>query len=208
MKIAMIGRAHAPTAAPMLRQDPAAAPPTAGYELRPGQLPPVDLRSPAGDLVRDRGRDLLAIPGAFSIGWRGGDDVAEVRLSFQDETGAALAKALLEPVVDGVRIAIAVRDVDGEYDGNQVPRTGDLVRSVAAMPGVWDYRYAETSPWTDGRVTFQAINREVVDRLDPLLRNRIPFGTTPDGRERVMYLHWRAGVPATVATSTPRGIAR
>lgn len=199
MKIAMIGSTLTPTAAPMPHHAPAATPPTAGYELRPGQAPPIDARSPAGDLVRARGRDLLAIPGAFSIGWRGGDDVAEVRLSFQDETGAALAKALLEPVVDGVRIAIAVRDIDGEYDGDQVPRTGDLVRSVAAMPGVWDYRYAETSPWADGRVTFRTISREVVDRLDPLLRNRIPFGTTPDGRTRVMYLNWRAGVPAVSA---------
>lgn len=204
MQIAATGRQERIESPPVPRADrPLAAAPRQRpgerqvHDLRAGQVIPTGAtRSPAGELVRARGRDLLAIPGAVSVSWRGGDDVAVVRLNFHDEAGASLGKALLERRVDGVELVVGVWGEKEPHAGDGVGRTGDLVRAVAAMPGIWDYRYRETSPFADGHVTFQAISRAVVDRLDPLLRDSIPFGTAPDGRARMMHLHWRAGVPA------------
>lgn len=168
-----------------------------GHELLAGEQLPADApRSPAGDFVRERGRDLLAIPGAVSISWRAGDDVGTVRINFVDTTGAALAKGLLETRVDGVEIVVGIWQQKEPYAGDVAARTGDLVRAVAAMPGVWDYKYAETSPFADGHVTFRTISRDVTARLDPLLRGSIAFGHTPNGSARSMHVHWRSGVPA------------
>jgi hypothetical protein len=65
------------------------------------------------------------------------------------------------------------------------------VRAIAAMRGIWDARFAQTSQYQHGRVTFSAIDHATVERLDGILRDRLSFGWMPETHTaRFLFLQW------------------
>ena len=151
---------------------------------------------PASDIARRYGNDLLAVPGAFKLSW-GTKHPALLNIDFRDAADARIAAWLYATDIDGVQLVV-------RHDGTPIVPTGHasaseggrLARAVASMRGVWDMRYAETSQFEDGRVTFRTIDKAATERLDPILRDRVPFGWRPDtGEPRWLRLLWRSGVP-------------
>ena len=163
----------------------------------------LDLTSPAGNVVKRYGPSLFGIPGIVSISWKGGENARDVSLNFRTETSRLTGDAILEPSIEGVHLLRKIYGApkDGpapappatpEHD--PAPVTSDVVRGVASIKGVWDYKYADTAPWADGHVTFSTINQSTTELLNPNVRNQFAFGNKPDGTPRTMFVHWRDGV--------------
>jgi hypothetical protein len=157
---------------------------------------PVGGRSTARDVARAYGRDLLAVPGARFLGWAGSDD-SRLFIDFTDEASASIAAGLLEPVIEGVEV---LARVDGRTISSPAHESAgsasNRVRAIAAMRGVWDYRYATTTQWQNGRVTFTVVDDAISARLDPILRDQIAFGWIPDtGVPRYLQLSWETRLP-------------
>ena len=199
-----------PTAVPAPGAMPAAGPPaeiaTAPapspasadvHEVRPGEplpAPGAGADIPAYEFVREHGKALLAIPGVYSVSWSM-RDTSEVRLYFTDEHMAGLATGVLEPEVDGISLVPAMHPAREPYAGGPRGTASEQVRLLAAMPGVWDFRYSIPGRYSNGVVYLDTVSQAHVDALDPLIKNRIPFGLRDDGYMRHMAVRFNVRLP-------------
>ena len=139
------------------------------------QIAAVPPPTPGAGMYNKRGMDLLQLPGVRSLSWGMADpDALDVNVT--SEQDAAFLKALLEPVVEGVRLIVKLEGK--EWTGTPAAYVSDLLRAVSALPGVWDIDKRGISA-IGGRVTIKTINQASIDRLDPLLVDRLDFGTRP-----------------------------
>ena len=82
-----------------------------------------------------------------------------------------------------------------ERAGTPNAMVNDLLRAVAALPGVWNIDKRGIS-MNGGQVVVKTIDQPTIDRLAPLLVDRLDFGTTAKGMQRWIRLAWRAGITA------------
>ncbi len=201
MKIAPIA-APAPSAGSMPVQVPASLP-MSGMPARPQShivevkrgetYHPTGAESPASQFYMKYGHTLLTMPGAYSVGWGYKED--EVYLWMESEAGAALLKGLVEPVVNGIKVIIGIHETGQPYDGPENDNASERARAIAALPGVWDYQHRGTDAW--GQILVKTINQQVVDTLDPLIKDRYTWGYSRGGQQRWMRVLWKPGVPAS-----------
>lgn len=147
--------------------------------------------SPAFQLVKKYGKDLLSLPGVASLGLNPHDGNT-VRVAMVNEYTAAIAQRLLEPVLDGVKLELNLESTGAPYTGTATATIGDCVHAVAAMPGVWNYSYIFTP--TRGTATFRVVDTATIARLDPLIRDHLEVGPDQSGNPRTFDLLWRAGL--------------
>jgi hypothetical protein len=157
---------------------------------------------PATDVARRVGRDLLQVPGASGLTW-GSAAPSTLYIDFSDEATARVAAGLFEPTIDGVNIVARVGDTVVTAPDHESPASAaDRVRAIAAMRGIWDTRYAETSQYQHGRVVFSAVDQETVDRLDAILRDRLTFGWMPETfAKRFLSIQFAVTLPGGSSSS-------
>jgi hypothetical protein len=159
---------------------------------RPAEVPPP---TPAAGLYRTRGMDMLQLPGMHSISW-GMARPDELDLNVYSESDAALLAMVLEPVVDGVKLVLRHGPGRTPYTGPGTGFVNDMLRAIAGLPGVWNVDKRGIT-MTGGRARVQTIDQATIDRLDPLVRDRLDFGTTPKGMQRWVRLAWVPGIPSS-----------
>jgi hypothetical protein len=167
---------------------PAVAPSVA--TARFADVPPP---TPAAGLYRSRGMDILQLPGAHSLSWgMTRPDVLE--LNVYTEQDAALLAMFLEPVIEGVKLELRYGAERTPYTGTPNGYVNDMLRGIAGLPGVWNVDKRGIT-MGGGRARIQTINQATIDRLNPLVKDRLDFGHTPQGRQRWVYLAWVPGIP-------------
>ena len=149
---------------------------------------------PAARLGSRYGLDLLRLPGARTYSWSGADlNTLYVNVASRD--AAAAAVNVLEPVIDGVNLKVNV--IDGRtrtpYTGPASQDIRDAAAAVNALPGIWNHRYNGSR--VGGLISFRTVNESSRDHLDPLIRDKFEWGTTPSGRDRFMHVRFLPGVP-------------
>ena len=165
--------------------------------VRPSAIPPsgapsaprfadVPPPTPAAGLYRTRGMDILQLPGAHSLSWG--------MLNVYTEQDAALLAMYLEPVIEGVKLELRYGADRTPYTGTPNGFVNDMLRGIAGLPGVWNIDKRGITI-NGGRARVQTINQAAIDRLDPLVKDRLDFGVTPKGRQRRVYLAWVPGIP-------------
>ncbi len=132
------------------------------------------------------------MPGITSLSWNY-QDMTTLRVFAANEFAAAIARRVLEPVVDNVQLTLWIDGQKAPYSGTATSSLGDAIHAVAAMPGVWNYSYHFTP--LRGQATFDTVSKATIDRLDPIIRNTLEVGPDQFGNPRTFHILWRAGVP-------------
>jgi hypothetical protein len=150
--------------------------------------------TPAAELYRKRGLDILQLPGAYSLSW-GMTTPNELALNVYTEADAAALAMFLEPVIDGVKLVLRYGADRTPFTGQPTGFVNDMLRAIAGLPGVWNIDKRAITI-NGGYARVQTINQATIDRLNPLVKDRLDFGTTPKGVQRWLALRWVAGIPA------------
>lgn len=158
-------------------------------------MPDSGVESPAYDAMRKYGKALFSVPGVVALSWKGGEEAKELTLRYRSPMYHAMGNAMLEKSIEGVDLLGTIWRGPEKPEPLPVVAVGDVVRGVSGVRGVWDYKYAQTSPYQNGRVTFRTIDKATTELLDPIIKNRLDFGETPRGTKRYMNVSWRSGVP-------------
>lgn len=107
---------------------------------------------PAAPIFKEFARDLLSLPGSIYTGWAI-NAPNEVHLVFESKGDEDLARAVLNPRIDGIDIALTTYvpkaggngGVAGAKAGARLAtpeghlNASNMVRAVSAMPGVWEH---------------------------------------------------------------------
>lgn len=174
--LAASGASTMPLAAPPAAPDPA----------------PVE-RTPAWDLYTKVGTDILRMPGVRSMRLWGAGRPTELGIVAVDERAAAAISAVLEPVLDGVKLQVYVADSQEPYAG-PAGRVVDQISLIDALAGIWNHK-ASFLRRGNGTVTFHATSQSVIDRLDPILRDRWHRGVDANGWAIWVNVRWKVVVP-------------
>lgn len=150
--------------------------------------------TPANELFRKIGGDLLRMPGVKSGRLYGAVRPNEIGLVAVDERAAAALVGVLEPKVQGIDIRVYVGNSQDAYRG-AAGRLADRLAIIDALTGVWGHK-ASIMPRGSGTVTFWTIDQPTIDRLDPLLLDRFDLGVDPRGWKVIVNVRWKPGVPA------------
>lgn len=177
------------------------APAADTIELRRGDDTPVPVpgreMTAAERLISRYRNDFFAIPGVVSITWSP-TKTDFVQLNYRTEADRQIGNLFLEDTVNGVRLLGKLSDWTG---GSPAPdpslwKHQAAIAAVNALPGVWNSITWSMGWEQNGVAQFHAINQATVDRLDPLVRDRIEGPTRADGSIKYYDVEWRAGVPA------------
>lgn len=186
MRVTGITTQSSPMGAPVLA--PASAP--AARIAQPAAPKP---QTPAMELYYKVNKDLLEMPGVSSLRFYGSARPNELGVMAIDNRAAATLSAMLEPVINGVRLNVYA-------PGSKEPYTGpggsvrERIGVINAIKGVWDHR-ATVLPRGNGHVTFYTTGQDVIDRIDPFVRDRYHMGFDARNWPKWINVKWKAGVP-------------
>lgn len=187
--------------APITATALAAAPSMSAPSTAPAHVPSANPRIegtpqtvPAAEFNRKHALDYLAMPGVYTVGW-GSRDFNEFYVNTKTEAEAALLAGVLERQVGDIKVVIKHGPDRTPWTGTPDTNMGPALRGIAAMPGVWmiDQRGVHAR---GGSVSIRTIDQGTIDRLDPLLVDRLYFGRDRKGVDLYVRLNWRAGIPA------------
>jgi hypothetical protein len=168
--------------------------PVRKVDVPPASAAEVPSPTPGAALYRARGMDMLQLPGVHSLSW-GLTRPNELDMNVYTEADAAALAMFLEPVIDGVKLVLKYGAERTPYAGTPSGFVNDMLRAVAGLPGVWNIDKRAITI-NGGYARVQTINQATIDRLNPLVKDRLDFGTTPKGMPRWLSLRWVAGIPA------------
>ena len=146
--------------------------------------------TPAWNIYTKHGHDILRMPGVKSMRIWGADRPNELGIVAVDERAAAAIWSVLEPVVGGATFHVFVGDSQEPYTG-PTGRFADYVGIIDALPGIWNHK-GNIMPRGSGTMTFHAVNQAVIDRLDPLLKDRWNLGVDKNGWTLWVKVAWKA----------------
>jgi hypothetical protein len=170
--------------------------------VRPGDLP--HAKGHTSDVVRKYANDLFALPGALDIAYSK-DDPSTIYIDFDAPEHVNVAGATLESEIDHIKVVPQVGS-EGVRAAAAGPRqahsyiSSDVLHAVGAMKGVWNVREFSDDFYHDGFVQFQTIDQSTIDRLDPIIKDKLLVGKTPNDEDRYFHFEWVPGVPAAKVT--------
>lgn len=146
---------------------------------------------PAAKLYLAYSHDLYNIPGVTNVGFEPGFG-DKLFVHFRTEQDRQIGAMILADELEGVKIITQVASWTG---GSPTPddslwKHQAAIAGVCALPGVFDERTYSGAWANNGRIEFRVMDKDVVEHLDPLIRDRIVGQDRGDGTTRYYDVAW------------------